>query len=725
MKKHYLQKPEIIFVSETVSQKDVPEIEVRFSTVNRKHFGKVGKSSDVADFIRGLYPPDTIELQEQFFVLFLNRANQVIGYYRHSIGGVSGTIVDTKIILATAMKSLSSAVILAHNHPSGNTTPSDLDIQMTRKIKEAASYAEIGVLDHLIITRDSYYSFADNGLLGTKTNHQHKKNHTMKELGKIVDTGTVPVYSSTDKYWEFQKEPQIIFNPENTLFRKGIELPRNYLARLKNTDQLPQFLREHYAIRGFEFGNWTTQEDRQNYMLGLALSLYDLQHLLGFDRQQIGFNGTLSIAFGSRGLPSTSGHFEPQTFVINLTRHSANAFKNRSDRYTRNISYRHALLSRGLQSLAHEYGHALDYYCGSFIEPNAKDSLSGGSLSWKHIIDTRKYRLGGLMQNLLNKICFDATGKPSAYVKRVKKYSSRRYLLQKNEIFARAFEKYVNHKLKQKGWFNVFFSKFKYEEGKDNTALYGYYLTDNEFRSVEKDFDKLIHAISISFRGVNKLIRKGSVSGYAVKKKAHAKTKGLLGSVSAEKEKTDGIMTIEDIKNATFDLIGLQDKWLNLIGKACKPTHFFVYGIGGSGKSSFVLLFSQYLASLGYKILYVAGEQFGTPTFKELLTRLNITAKDNFKIVDSLQRLNPKDFDFVVLDSKDNVGVELPAFRELKKKYPGQSFIILSQATKAGNFTGSEKWRNEVDVMLLAENGVIKSGQDKNRWGGAGEMKVF
>ena len=150
-----------------------------------------------------------------------------------------------------------------------------------------------------------------------------------------------------------------------------------------------------------------------------------------------------------------------------------------------------------------------------------------------------------------------------------------------------------------------------------------------------------------------------------------------------------------------------------------------MYGIGGSGKSSFVLLFSQYLASLGYKILYVAGEQFGTPTFKELLTRLNITAKDNFKIVDSLQRLNPKDFDFVVLDSKDNVGVELPAFRELKKKCPGQSFIILSQATKAGNFTGSEKWRNEVDVMLLAENGVIKSGQDKNRWGGAGEMKVF
>jgi hypothetical protein len=104
---------------------------------------------------------------------------------------------------------------------------------------------------------------------------------------------------------------------------------------------------------------------------------------------------------------------------------------------------------------------------------------------------------------------------------------------------------------------------------------------------------------------------------------------------------------------------------------------------------------------------------------------LNIKAGSNFKIVDTLDRLNPQDFDFIVLDSKDNVGVELPTFRELKKQYPEQSFIILSQATKSGNFTGSEKWRNEVDVMLLADNGTIKSGTDKNRWGGAGEMKVF
>lgn len=724
MKKQYLQKPEMVFISGVNGKPDIPEIEIKFTTINRKSFGKVATSADAANIIRELYPPDTIELQEQFFVLYLNRAHNIIGFYRHTVGGTSGVVVDIRIIIAAAIKSLSSAMIVAHNHPSGNTKPSDADIRMTKNIKDAAKYMEMEVLDHLIITRDSYYSFADDGMLGieNQTIQSHKKPLTMKDLGKIVDTGTVPEYSSTDKYWGFQKEPQIIFSPEDKRFRQGIELPKNYLVRLKDTDLIPEFLRLHYAFRGFEFGNWTTQEDRQNYMMGLAISLYDLQHVLGFERQQIGLNGVLSLAFGSRGIPHTSGHFEPQSFVINLTRHSADSFKYRVDLQRRNVEYRHALLSRGLQSLAHEYGHALDYYCGTYAEPNSTKSLTGGMINWNVNVQTNNY-LAGLMKKLIDKVCYDTNGQSSEYVKRVKKHSSRKYLLQKNEIFARAFEKYINYKMKKRGWFNVFFTKFKYEAGTDKTISYGYYLTDSELRAIERDFDHLIDAIRKSFRSVKNLIRKSTVSGYGIKKKVPAKKKGL-GSLPDEPN-TEGVMSIEDAKKASFDLIGLQGKWLKLIGQACKPTHFFVYGIGGSGKSSFVLLFSQYLASLSYKILYVAGEQFGTPTFTELLKRLNITAGDNFKIVDSLNRLNPTDFDFVVLDSKDHVGIDLETFLELKKQYPKQSFIILSQATKAGNFTGSEKWRNEVDVMLLAENGIVKSGEDKNRWGGSGEMQVF
>lgn len=120
----------------------------------------------------------------------------------------------------------------------------------------------------------------------------------------------------------------------------------------------------------------------------------------------------------------------------------------------------------------------------------------------------------------------------------------------------------------------------------------------------------------------------------------------------------------------------------------------------------------------------MAREQYNTPTFTELLNRLNIVVGDNFKIVKDLQTLNPKDFDFVVLDSKDDMDIQLHSFVKLKEKYPTQSFIMISQGTKNGDFTGTGRWRNVVDVMVYAENGIIKTGLDKNRWGGTGELSI-
>ena len=184
-------------------------------------------------------------------------------------------------------------------------------------------------------------------------------------------------------------------------------------------------------------------------------------------------------------------------------------------------------------------------------------------------------------------------------------------------------------------------------------------------------------------------------------------------------------MSVEQARNTEFNTIGLTGEWLDVIGDACKPTDIFIYGAGGGGKTTFVLLFTQYLANqLGQKILYVAGEQFNTPTFKALLNRLNISAGDNFKIVPGIEGQQLEDWDFIVLDSKDHVGIELPQFIGLKRQYPARSFIILSQSTKTGNFTGSGKWRNVVDVMLFAKDGVIKQ-TGKNRWGGIGEMRVY
>lgn len=102
---------------------------------------------------------------EEFWVLTLNRANKVISKHFVSKGGLSNTIVDVRLIMKNAVNDLASSMILAHNHPSGNLHPSQSDKQITKKIKSAAQLFDITLLDHLIITDDNYFSFADEGLM--------------------------------------------------------------------------------------------------------------------------------------------------------------------------------------------------------------------------------------------------------------------------------------------------------------------------------------------------------------------------------------------------------------------------------------------------------------------------------------------------------------------------------------------------------------------------------
>lgn len=102
---------------------------------------------------------------EEMYLLLIDRANQVTGYMKVSMGGVSSTLVDPKVIFQAALKANSSGIIIAHNHPSGNIRPSENDIRLTRRIREAAGFMEISFLDHLIMTKESYFSFADDGIL--------------------------------------------------------------------------------------------------------------------------------------------------------------------------------------------------------------------------------------------------------------------------------------------------------------------------------------------------------------------------------------------------------------------------------------------------------------------------------------------------------------------------------------------------------------------------------
>ena len=102
---------------------------------------------------------------EEFWVLFLNRANRVIAKDRISSGGIAGTVVDIRIVFKRALEELATSIILAHNHPSGNRTPSQADLELTKNIKTAGSFLEIAVLDHIIVSGTTFYSFMDEGVM--------------------------------------------------------------------------------------------------------------------------------------------------------------------------------------------------------------------------------------------------------------------------------------------------------------------------------------------------------------------------------------------------------------------------------------------------------------------------------------------------------------------------------------------------------------------------------
>jgi DNA repair protein RadC len=123
---------------------------------------KIEASRSAFDLIKS----DLMDLpHEEFWVILLNRANRLIRTKRVSGGGVSGTVADPKIIFKLALEELASGMIVVHNHPSGNLTPSQSDIALTKKLKEGGKLLEITLLDHLIVSNEKYLSFADDGLI--------------------------------------------------------------------------------------------------------------------------------------------------------------------------------------------------------------------------------------------------------------------------------------------------------------------------------------------------------------------------------------------------------------------------------------------------------------------------------------------------------------------------------------------------------------------------------
>jgi DNA repair protein RadC len=143
----------------------ISEIQIKYKPIKLDNGNvKITSSDDAFKIVLRHWNPDIIELQEEFKVLLLNNSNEVLGIYEMTKGGMTSTLIDVKLLFAVVLKACATAIITVHNHPSGKLKPSESDIHIFRKIKEAAKLLEINYLDNLIITKNGKYSFNDESI---------------------------------------------------------------------------------------------------------------------------------------------------------------------------------------------------------------------------------------------------------------------------------------------------------------------------------------------------------------------------------------------------------------------------------------------------------------------------------------------------------------------------------------------------------------------------------
>jgi DNA repair protein RadC len=147
-------------------QLTAPKVELVYKTkVKASDRAQINNSVETYKFLMSTWDENKLELQEQFKVVLMNCKNRVLGIYELSTGGVTGTVADPKLIFMAALNANACTVIVAHNHPSGDPHPSMADKDLTKKIKQAGKLLDITVHDHIIVTRNFYYSFADKGMM--------------------------------------------------------------------------------------------------------------------------------------------------------------------------------------------------------------------------------------------------------------------------------------------------------------------------------------------------------------------------------------------------------------------------------------------------------------------------------------------------------------------------------------------------------------------------------
>lgn len=289
--------------------------------------------------------------------------------------------------------------------------------------------------------------------------------------------------SKADLYWNSANLQRFY-----RTFRKPMILPTNYVQDVNSIDRVQSI----FKIRGFQFGNWVTTEDRFNYLAAMYICLFDMQRVVRFQNSNLGLSNQLAISFGARGNPGALAHYEPVNVVINISRYKREDVLKKEIEAAGRKPPAHIpkevlfLYTGGIGSFAHEYGHFLDGVFGLYSEPSeGRAYLTGkrGSVSKDRIVYPASAIMRNLVEDFFEIIFWKKPGKKSDYSLRLEESKSD-YIQNRQEIFARVFEQYIDLKLKKIKIQNDFITARKYKPV--------YYLKDSELRKVVPILDKLV-----------------------------------------------------------------------------------------------------------------------------------------------------------------------------------------------------------------------------------------
>ena len=659
----YQEKKEVVLfgVDPKPLKPFVPELKIRMNKGKTFDVDKVSSSRDVYGILKRIYGRNPI--QENFVMLLFNRANKLIGYYKHTVGTSSSTMVDIPMILGLATKALAQGIIISHNHPSGTIAPSEQDKELTRNITQALKTVKINLLDHLIYTNDGYYSFADEGTLnGLNSIAMTTVDNIISEYPGI-DQSILPDALKKEEF-EFLRENIDLYNDDETI--------RKYIDTF--AEKLNEVVNKHTPEKKVK----AKEPKPQNASIEPDVEKNSDEETTPVEKV------SLEVSFIKRYV-GLHGKNKDKSQILNLLNSLQKAIIEKRIRKT-------SVYAREIENIQEQLIKCYNQM-GNTIQVNIDDKTLE---AYSAIAQSQKTMLSVtyIKQYIGIHGKKDVKDKAKALLSRIEKAIETGKIPDTcpywNEIqeIKSSLESYIRNKSKTPAI-------------SENTlnGIMSWVARRQQKKKVAKYLQKIYEAE----RGLRGIDPKPSEDIINIK--------------------PDDIISSEDLAKLSFKTIGFKGKWLNLIGDPSERFTAMFYGGPGCGKSTLAMEFAYYLAKdHAKKVLYIANEEKVSKTLQDKLKMVQGN-HPNLNFVGVLRKDKFNEYDCIFIDSVNTLNVTPIDLEQIATSHPRLSIIYICQTTKEGKYRGSREFEHFADVVIRVDNGV--ANPEKNRFGGRGELIIF